>query len=351
MIFIYNVIFILFIGMLYGKKLQIEKYKKHYLFIVFLQMFLIQGLRSVEVGTDTSFYVNVFDNYLHSEYYSFLFTHYEPGFQGIYILLKQLNLSSQWLLILISAITMICFAIFIYRNSINVVLGTFVFACLIYPNSFNIMRQTLGLSIAINSLYFIINNKYIKAAILILVATLFHATSFLMFIPFILHIVKNWKLARNLILFSGTIFFVLGNKIMEMLLPLVGKSYYLSGFDVTRVFRMTTMITLIIAFISLYFLNNTSKDNIYRKQLNLFSCIAFVNMIFGLLYLKFEFFSRIIEFFNAFLILAVPIWIIVCKRKYWKICRFGFCVVFFCLMLNSVFNSGSGIENYKFFFS
>ena len=350
MIFVYNTIFILLFGKIIKSKLCKQKYKKMFLFVTFFQMFLIQGLRANDVGTDTSFYVSVFDNYLHSEYYSFLFTHYEPGFQFLYRIMHIFHLDSQWLLLSVSAITMVCFAYFIYKNSDDMVLSTFIFSCIIFPNSLNIMRQCLGLGIAINSLYFILNKKYVKSFIIIAFASLFHSTSILMLIPLILHIVKNWKLTRNIILFLGIVFFLFGNQLMSVLLPYFGKSFYLNGFGVQRMFRMTTMLAIVIAFISWYFLRNSICDQDYKRKLNLFSCIAFVNAILGLLYLKFEFFSRIIEYFNAFLIVSIPTWIIVGRKRYRQIYQLGFCLVAFFLMLNGVYNSGSGIENYHTFF-
>lgn len=352
MIFVYNALFVLLLGKLFEKKIHSDKNKRKFLFITFVQMVLIQGLRATDVGTDTEMYVTVYNNYLSSKYYSFLFTHFEPGFQEFYNILHSIRLDSQWMLFIVSAITLFLFAIFIYNNSNNVVLSTFIFACLIYPNSFNIMRQALGLSIAINSLQYLLKQKYIKAVILIIISSFFHATSILMLIPFILSLVKrNWKLVRNVILLSSVVFLLFGNQIINVLLLMVGKSFYLSGYNVTRLFRMTSMLTFVIAFISWYFLNNTLPQNNYRKQLNLFSCISFVNMVCGILYLRFEFFSRIIEYFNAFLIIAIPIWITVGKRKYEQLYRMGFCIVAFLIMLNSVFNSGSGIGSYRFFFS
>lgn len=350
MIFIYNSLFILLLGKLYGKKIKLDKYKKQFLFLTFFQMALFQGLRSIEVGTDTSFYMNVYDNYLHSEYYSYLFTHYEKGFQFLYDLLHKFSLDSQWLLIVVGLVTMFGFGLFIYNNSENVVLSTFIFSCIIYPNSFNIMRQCLGLSIAINSYYYIINNKYLKAFIIIIFSTLFHSTSILMFIPFVFQIVKRWNLIRTFTLIFGFVFFLFNNELMNIILPLLGKSYYLSGFEVHRYFRMTTMLTCVIAVLSWWHLRKNKTNYQYKNHLNLFSCIAFINMIFGLFYLRYEFFSRIIEYFNAFLIIAIPVYVIVGEKKYKKLFMLGYYLCAFLLMLNAVFNSASGVEVYKFFF-
>lgn len=349
MVFIYNSLSILLLGVLLNKKLENSKYKKIYLLVCFMQMMLIQGLRSYSVGTDTIMYVDTYNHYLYKETYAFQFTHFEYGFQLLYTVFQRINLDSQQMLIVISGLTMFGFAYFIYKNSKNVCLSTFIFACMLYPNSFNIMRQYLAISIAINSYQLIINNKYIKASLLIIIASLIHTTAYLMFIPLIIYLVKNWKLVRNIIIISSIIFYIFGNKIVLTILPIVGKSFYTSGYDVNRIFRMTTLLTIIIALITRYFTKKTTDEN-DKKDLNFLTCIALVNMDFGILYLKYEFFSRIIELLNSFLIISLPLGLSKMKSYYKPIIKIGIYGLSFLLMINSVFNSGSGIEIYKMYF-
>ena len=103
MIFIVNAFSILLYGLIVKRKLTEDKYKKRYLVLCFFQMLLIQGLRSTEVGTDTIMYTEVYNNYLHSEYYAFCFTHFESGFQLLYNFLHRVSADEQGLLITISA--------------------------------------------------------------------------------------------------------------------------------------------------------------------------------------------------------------------------------------------------------
>ncbi len=349
MVFIYNSLSILLLGVLLNKKLENSKYKKIYLLVCFMQMALIQGLRNYSVGTDTSMYVDTYNNYLYKEIYAFQFTHFEYGFQLLYTIFQRINLNSQQMLIVISGLTMFGFAYFIYKNSKNVCLSTFIFACMLYPNSFNIMRQYLAISIAINSYQLIINNKYIKASLLIIIASLIHITAYLMFIPLILYWIKNWKLVRNMIVISSVIFFTFGNQIVNTILQIFGKSFYTTGFEANRFFRLTTFLTIIIAILTWYFTKKTT-DQDSKKNLNLLTEIAFINVNFGILYLKYEFFSRIIELLNSFLIVSIPMGMSNIKSYYKPLIRYGIYLVPFLLMLNSVYNSGSGIEIYKMYF-
>lgn len=346
MIFIYNLLIIVILGVILRHN---PKHKKLYLTICFLQMILIQGLRDISVGTDTKFYVDIYNNYLNSQFYSWQFTHFEYGFQMLYNIFHKLNLTSQQMLMIISFVTMFGFAHFIYKNSANVYISTFIFACMLYPNSFNIMRQFLAMSIAINSYQFIMDKKYIKGLLIILIASLFHVTAYLMLIPLLFNCFKNWKLMRKLIIISSAVCFIYGNKIVNVVLPLVGKSFYLTEYNVNRLFRMTTMLTIVIAILVWYFSRRVEEKE-EKQELSLLANIALVNMNFGVLYLKYEFFSRIIESLNLFLLISIPLGITKMKSYYRPLIKIGVYCVPILLMLNAVYNSGSGIEVYKTYF-
>ena len=92
MVFIYNLIFIILMGMLFRKKLNNNKKKGLFLFICFFQMFLIQALRATYVGSDTIQYVEIYNKFSISQYYKYKLTHYEIGVQALIKLLYKLGL-------------------------------------------------------------------------------------------------------------------------------------------------------------------------------------------------------------------------------------------------------------------
>lgn len=315
-------------------------------------MFLIHGLRDFSVGTDTMYYVNVYKGFQSSEYNAYLFTHYEPGFQALYNILDFFHADSQILIAIISAVIMLGFAKFIYDYSIDVGFSTFIFATALMPNSMNIIRQYMALAIAIQSYGYILQKKYIKASIIILVASLFHATSLLLFIPVALYIFKNWKLSITVLLTSSIGFAFLGNQIVRYFLVLFGRSFYTSeAFISNRFFRMTTLLTVFYATLLLYYFINNMVEESNKQQLRLLTSIAVVNLDFGVLYLWFEFMSRIIELFNTFLLLSFPILVSYAKVRYRKVLKLLLQCLLIFLMVMTIYNSGSGVEEYKFFFS
>ena len=350
MIFIYNSLFSLVLGLLLKSKLHIVKYKKMYIGICFFQMILIQGLREITVGTDTSYYVGIYNNYKSSEYYSFLFTHFESGFKLLYNIFSGLKLDSQMMLFIVSAFTMIGFAVFIYNNSEDVVISTFIFTCLLYPNSFNILRQYLAMAIACNSFKYCREKQYTKAIVLIIAASFFHTTAILFLIPIVFSVIKNWKLMRYCLILCTVVFFLFGNIIITVSLEFLGKQFYLQGYNVNRIFRLTTFLTIVYAFLSWYFSNSKELKEEHKNTINILANVAFVNVLFGILYLKYEFVSRMIELLNLWLMISVPLWIEYSGKRYYKLFRYGVVVWFFLLMIIFVYNSEANIAEYYFFF-
>lgn len=349
MIYIYNSLSILLIGIIFSKKLEKPKNKKIYLFFCFLQMVLIQGLRADTVGRDTIMYVNTYKYYKTSELYAFQLTHFEIGFKIFYNLMSFLNFDSQMMLLTVSSLTMFFFGYFIYKNSQNVYISTFIFACMLYPNSFNIMRQYLALSIAVNSYQFIVKEKYKTAFLIIIGAMFFHLTAILMFIPLIMKCLKKWNLLRCFLVLFALVCLVFEENIVTTLLNILGKNFYTTGYEVNRIFRMTTALTIFLAVLIWYFkcIATELKD---KQDLNLLTNIAFFNMCMGIIYLRYEFFSRVIELLNVFLLVSIPLGLKQIKTYYKSIWRWASYCIPFLLMLNAVYNSNSGIENYKLFF-
>lgn len=348
MIYIYNALSILVVGLIFNKKLTNVNRKKKFLMFAFLQMFIIQAIRSPEVGTDALHTVTVYNGFQHSDYFSFLFTHFEPGFRYLLQTLSTLGMHEQWVLVAVSAVTMLGFAVFIYKNVDNPFISTFIFASMFYPSSFNTMRQYMAIAIAINSFTFLRERKCVKSVVMILIGSLIHSTVILMILPILFQQVKNWKNISRLIIAASAVFFLIGDEIIEAILPMLGKSFYLIGFEATRYFRMTTALTVLFAVLIIYLTRNI-YDVQAKKIMSLLMCIASVNTVFGVMYLKYEFFSRVIDIINLFLLVSIPTGLEYAKTKYKPLIKLGVYVLPFLLMLNIVYNSMAGIAEYKVF--
>lgn len=350
MIFIYNLLFIIVIGIFNRNKINYdEKKKKKFLFLCFFQMALLHGLRSFEVGTDTiPVYTSIYENFQSSDYYAWKYSHFEIGFQLFYKLLRYLNISTHLMLLIMGLCIMQGFAIYIFQNSKDVFLSTFMFASVFFPNSLNVLRQYLAVSIAINSYQYIKQKKYLTAIILVALGSSIHIIAILTLLPMIIGFIKNWKLLRNIMIFISGFFHLFGEQIVSFFLTIAGKTYYLSGFNVNRIIRMTTILTLAIALLTWYF-TKTETEHENKIEMNNLSCVAFVNFLAGILYLRFEFMSRVIEVINLYVLTMIPLGLRTAKFKNKKLIKMLIYIILVFLMFMDVYNSGSGVEEYKFF--
>lgn len=349
MIFIYNLLFIFALGITFGAKLQRKKYKKLYLSLCFFQMFLIQSLRASYVGSDTIQYIDIFNLFSDNSVYAYMLTHYEPGVQALIKVLYSAGLNAQFLLASMSAIIMIGFALYIYHNSDNILISTFLFASMFYPNSFNVSRQYIAMSIALNFFYFLNKREYVKGILLVLFASLFHTSALLFLIPICVTMINGVNITKKALIFFSIFVVLFGNFFSYKILENIHNSYYISPKYVKdNLFSLTTFLTFIYATIFCYY--SSICNNLKNKSiLNLYACISLVNFYFGVLYLSNEIFSRFIEMLNTHLIISVPFIESRINNKYIPIIKLFFWLVPVIWMLLMIYNSNAGISTYGLF--
>lgn len=157
-----------------------RRQRTHFIFIILLYtaLSLFAGLRSAEVGTDTSGYARGFEDlfYLDEQVEnegSFLTE--EPGF---YYLQKWLGQVSNEYYVLLTGIALVfCFFVMlsIGKQSRMPILSFFVFITLgYYTFVFNAARQGIAMSIYMISIPYIIERKFWKYTFVVLFAALFH---------------------------------------------------------------------------------------------------------------------------------------------------------------------------------
>jgi hypothetical protein len=150
--------------------------------ITYFILTLFAGLRNISVGTDTSNYVFNFTRLGYRadviESQSFIENlKDEPGYYLLQVLANNIS-SDYWSVLLLIAAVFCVFVLYsINRYSKNRVLSLFVFITLgYYTFCFNAARQAIALSIYLMALPYLINKKFIKYAIIVCIAALFHKT-------------------------------------------------------------------------------------------------------------------------------------------------------------------------------
>lgn len=332
---VYIALFILicFLGIFLTK---VTIHNKLFLFCAFLLMALLLGLRGSGVGEDTKMYLSVANASSQISWHD-LFMHfpkstwaiddygYQDKIETMFLLYNKVIMSishnAQWVLMITALITCFGFAKFIYDNTSEVFMATYVFMCeAIYMNCFNVTRQCMAAAIAINSYTYFKKGKYLKPIVLILAASLFHQSALIYLILILLVKIKNRR---------GSIKYILAGCIaIPFLAPqlekLVSKfSSYYSTYLQTSFWESKVHGTLliwtveIILGIYVYYtlgkknsntLQNLSHDvltNIMQDDYVILSCVI-IYLGIEALGLQFTAISRVALYFRVFIILYFP---------------------------------------------
>ena len=160
-----------------------EKSRKYYLCLVFSAIVVVAMLRSDQIGIDLSHYYSkyypMFKNVPWDKLQSVTISgDWELGFCAFCKIIGQISTSTQCFIIFTSLFTLIPYALFIYRNSDDVVFSTvFFLGYHIFMMSMNVIRQAMAVGIILLGLEALKRKQHVKFVIYVAVATLFHTSA------------------------------------------------------------------------------------------------------------------------------------------------------------------------------
>ena len=322
----------------YNGKNFISKYNYKYLIclvLAFLPLFLVSGLR-YDVGTDY-YYV-----------YTPHFYDIMNGDKGVFtektfILLNQIIYkftdNSQWIFIITSFIYVLFMALAITKISNNYLISVLV---LIFGgyffSSMNNVRQNVAVAIICYAYYFVMNKKYIRFILLILLASCFHIVAIIA-LPalFILSLDKINNIRRKEFLYLGIIFAILLAWPLARLI--LANTKYSRYVQVENGNAVTNYIYLYGAlFILLYiFGSQFNNNNKYYTSGMILLTITFALSLFSLLTKSTENTLRSTCYTNWSLIFLIPM-LLNYKDKYFGITKYILVIVSLMIMLTSIYH-------------
>lgn len=189
------------VDVLYNNKLKIKINTSGNYFIVIIFSIIaiitpciLSSLRTDLVGPDTALYVTPNFNLVRThnsmsfpEFYDQVSEQIELFFAVLVYLCAKIN-SFGLLLFLIQlfAIAPVYIALFLLRNQHSLTLGYFAYLCLFYNFSLSGMRQSIAEGFFILAFAFFYKKKYVHSLILILIATQFHNSAYIMSVLFLI---------------------------------------------------------------------------------------------------------------------------------------------------------------------
>lgn len=157
-----------------------------FLIIIFIQLLIIYTFRSYNIGFDSITYYQVFKEIDSFEWNNILNHWMEFGYMTLNKIIRSFTNNYNILFGIIGTIIMIPLFKIIKKYSQGVLISVLLYLMLgFYYDSMNIVRQMIGVSICMYSFKSIIDEKYIKAIIISIIAMCFHSSAYI-FIPFII---------------------------------------------------------------------------------------------------------------------------------------------------------------------
>lgn len=167
------------------KKVNVKKLPKWVFFSAIIIPITVSGLR-YGIGTDYEAYVNMYYNITSYPGISSAIseTRYEPGWIILNYIVKYIFDDVAYVFIVAALFTWLFSFKAIYDNKEHISIGiaVIILLCTMYNMSFNIVRQVLAVSIIMLSIKPMLNKRFWKHILTVLIASTFHFTA-LLFLP------------------------------------------------------------------------------------------------------------------------------------------------------------------------
>jgi hypothetical protein len=191
-------------GLHYARKDYIvtDYYEDFFFKALILFSILFAGFR-YQIGNDYDSYVSMYKEIAKEP----LSTYVEPGFAYVCYFLSVIGIKVQGVFLLFSTLTLLLIAATLKKHSINPVFSFLLFLLIpiYYFGVMDSIRQHFALSMVFYSVRFIIDKKFIKFLLLVLLAALFHKTALIILpVYFLAHLNYN-----RLLLIAGLLIVVI----------------------------------------------------------------------------------------------------------------------------------------------
>ena len=212
--------------------------KKYFFIINFFIMGIFAGLRSIDVGTDTRMYHNIYYTVRNIPFewvYIDDSTRIEIGHRVLMTILSNFSIDGQIYIFVTSIITFSLFGKFLYDNTDydNYKIPVFLFFAFGYfIECCNTVRQMLAVAMALNGITMFAKKKYILGVIIFVGSLLFHASNVLLVLCILFSFGYIRFFCKKSFVFPLTVFllfvfFSIGylDVILEFFLSTLGEKY------------------------------------------------------------------------------------------------------------------------------
>lgn len=294
-------------------------------------------LRDYTIGTDTPTYTRFFRDAIDLNYYIFD-PRIEYGYQLlVYILLHITH--NYYILFLASSLIIVPSTLYILRKySVNYTLSVFIYISFaFYTFYFNTIRQGIAISICMLGLYFFVNKKTLPYFFVVLLASFFHVSSWVMMLIYILVHYVNIRIEFKALISFLVTFLGVNYVIQFMASDNDRYSHYTEQADNAGGYLLMAFYTVIAIFIYL-------NGKFLRENNKLFKALEEIFIIGIALVLPIVLLGtdpsgpqRILYFFSFYIIFLIPLILDRYKNVYINFIFVILSIIYFCLVTESLY--------------
>lgn len=267
----------------------------------FVEMFAIASLRDYKVGADTLNYVEAYKTICNLPWSELFTVDFEPGYIVYNKLLGLITPNPRILFVVSGAFISFAICKFVYRYSCDVALSMIIFICMtFFFHSLNILRQFLAISIALSGIKYIEHNQFFKYLIIVVFATSFHYTAFIMLVLYPLSKFNLSFLNALIILFiCGIISKILGRSLLQNILVLYYQQYSLNTSFEGGLNMMLFLIVITFSCFLVLYKKNDKRTKLFKAMMLLACCLQ----VFAL---DFSLFARVVNYMSIGMLIFIP---------------------------------------------
>lgn len=278
LLYIINLISILFYSLIYHTFNNKHKFKKYFVAFISFQLITVLSLRHYTIGVDVLRYMAHFRNFAQLELHQLVTHRFEIGYILLNKVIGSITLNEQVFLMIIATITIIPVGRFIYKHSKMPFLSFGLYIAFnFYTFIFSGLRQGIAYGIVLLSYDFIVSRKLRNFVVCILFAALFH-NSALIFLPaYFLVKVKINKRSIGFIIMINSIMFILRRQLFVFV-----TNHIYSGYELVESNSISWMLLgVLIIFLGLLFYKKVISVSAESNYLYILVIIGVSLMIFA----------------------------------------------------------------------
>lgn len=319
-------------------------------------LLFFMGLRGLWVGMDTIVYSQTFESAT-SLHYVFEDSSTEPLYKLLQFLLRCFFSDSHIIIFLYSVLIIyfVGLTFFRYFKYINVFIAVSAFVCIYYFQSFNLLRISVAASFIFSQMHFLLENRFKKFSLVIFLATFFHFSSIVAFMPLGVYLIyrKRKTLAISVLLVISIIVIIATHFLGDYIMLFERYSGYITDNESSRTIGFALFLDYFPCLCGIYY--------IFKKKLsgtwsNLYVCYTLSALVVRLLSYFISAAGRLYFHFMPVTMLFLPYWLTYLKKRNRKLYKPMILISFVWLIVRLHlyfvgYLSADGIMPYYFFWN